>query len=150
MGKVLYIGFKGKNNASGRLAESLSPDHLLLTNSFEGLKKDIDSIGQEYDCAVVFGVDKTLASAVRIELSAAKGDKKYYSELRSDELAAALNAAGIKTVISDDPKTCLCNEAYWNALSRFEGRAIFIHIPTIRNADEAFLSKMRLDYSIYL
>ena len=139
MGKVLYIGFKGKNNASGRLAESLSPDHLLLTNSFEGLKKDIDSIGQEYDCAVMFGVDKTLASAVRIELSAAKGDKKYYSELRSDELAAALNAA-----------TCLCNEAYWNALSRFEGRAIFIHIPTIRNADEAFLDKMKLDYSIYL
>ena len=132
------------------MAESISPDHLLLTNSFEGLKKDIDSIGQEYDCAVMFGVDKTLASAVRIELSAAKGDKKYYSELRSDELAAALNAAGIKTVISDDPKTCLCNEAYWNALSRFEGRAIFIHIPTIRNADEAFLSKMRLDYSIYL
>lgn len=150
MGKVLYIGFKGKNNASGRLAESLSPDHLLLTNSFEGLKRDIDSIGKEHDCAVMFGVDKNLVSMVRIELSAVNDDKKYYSKLRSDELAAALNAAGIKTVISDDPKTCLCNEAYWNVLSRFEGRAIFIHIPTIRNADEAFLSKMRQDYSIYL
>lgn len=150
MGKVLYIGFKGKNNASGRLAESLSPDHLLLTNSFEGLKKDIDSIGQEYDCAVMFGVDKNLVSTVRIELSAVKGDKKYYSKLNADKFASSLDAAGIKTVISDDPKTCLCNEAYWNALSRFEGRAIFIHIPTIRNADEAFLDKMRLDYSIYL
>lgn len=150
MGKVLYIGFKGKNNVSGRLAESLSPDHLLLTNSFEGLKRDIDSIDKEHDCAVMFGVDKNLVSTVRIELSAVRDDKKYYSELRSDELAAALNAAGIKTVISDDPKNCLCNEAYWNALSRFEGRAIFIHIPTIRNADEAFLSKMKPDYSIYL
>lgn len=150
MGKVLYIGFKGKNNASGRLAGAFSPDHLLLTNSFEGLKKDIDSIGNGYDSAVMFGVDKNLVSMVRIELSAVNDDKKYYSELRSDELAAALNAAGIKTVISDDPKTCLCNEAYWNVLSRFEGRAIFIHIPTIRNADEAFLSKMRQDYSIYL
>lgn len=36
MGKVLYIGFKGKNNASARLAESIAPDHLLLTNSVAG------------------------------------------------------------------------------------------------------------------
>ena len=150
MGRVLYIGFKGKNNASGRLAELLSPDHLLLTNSFEGLKRDIDSIGKEHDCAVMFGVDKNLVYTVRIELSAAKGDKKYYSKLNADKLASSLNASGIKTVISDNPKDCLCNEAYLCALTRFEGRAVFIHIPTIRNADEAFLSKMRLDYSIYL
>lgn len=62
MGKVLFVGFKGKNNASGRMAESISPDHLLLTNSFTGLKKDIDSITEEYDLAVMFGVDKTLSS----------------------------------------------------------------------------------------
>ena len=150
MGRVLYIGFKGKNNASGRLAELLSPDHLLLTNSYEGLKKDIDQASEEYDYAVLFGVDKTLASAVRIELSAAKGDKKHYSKLNADKLASSLNASGIKTVISDNPKDCLCNEAYLCALTRFEGRAVFIHIPTIRNADEAFLRKMRLDYSMYL
>lgn len=150
MGRVLYIGFKGKNNVSGRLAESLSPDHLLLTNSYEGLKKDIDTVSGEYDYAVLFGVDKTLASEVRIELSAAKGDKKHNSKLNADKLASSLNAAGIKTVISDNPKDCLCNEAYLCALTRFEGRAVFIHIPTIRNADEAFLGKMRLDYSIYL
>ena len=147
---VLYIGFKGKNNASGRLAESLSPDHLLLTNSYEGLKKDIDQVSEKYDYAVLFGVDKTLTSEVRIELSAAKGEKKYYSRLIADKLASSLKAAGIKTVISDNPKDCLCNEAYLCALTRFEGRAVFIHIPTIRNADEAFLRRIRLDYSIYL
>lgn len=150
MGKVLYIGFKGKNNASGRLVESISPDHLLLTNSYEGLKKDIDQVSEEYDYAVLFGVDKNLVSTVRIELSAVRSDKKYYSKLNADKLASSLNASGIKTVISDNPNDCLCNEAYLCALTRFEGRAVFIHIPTIRNADEAFLRKMRLDYSMYL
>ena len=79
MSKVLFIGFKGKNNTSGRMAESISPDHLLLTNSFTGLKKDIDSITEEYDLAVLFGVDKTLSSTVRLEMSAAIDGKKLYS-----------------------------------------------------------------------
>ena len=96
----------------------------------------IEILNNKQTCRAVNTTDKTL--------------KKYYSKLNADKFASSLDAAGIKTVISDDPKTCLCNDAYWNALSRFEGRAIFIHIPTIRNADEAFLDKMRLDYSIYL
>ena len=56
---ILYVGFKGKNNFSGMLAECVSPKHLLLTNSFEGLKRDIDSVSNEYDQVVMFGVDKT-------------------------------------------------------------------------------------------
>ncbi|MBR4781354.1 MAG: hypothetical protein IK014_08350, partial [Lachnospiraceae bacterium] len=71
MQKVLYVGFKGKNNASGILTEQLSSEHLLLTNSFEGLKKDIDSICKEYDHIIMFGVDKSLVSTVRIEKAAA-------------------------------------------------------------------------------
>ncbi len=39
----LFVGFKGKNNASSVLVEELPSEHLLLTNSFTGLKKDIDS-----------------------------------------------------------------------------------------------------------
>ena len=54
MSKVLFVGFKGKNNASGRLAELISPNHLLLTNSFGGLKKDIDTISEKYDLAIMF------------------------------------------------------------------------------------------------
>ena len=43
MCRILFVGFRGKNNASGMLAEQLSPEPLLLTNSCPGIKKDIDS-----------------------------------------------------------------------------------------------------------
>ena len=45
----LFVGFKGKNNTSRILVEELSPVHLLLTNSFTGLRKDIYSISKKYD-----------------------------------------------------------------------------------------------------
>ena len=142
MSKVLFIGFKGKNNASGRLAELISPDHLLLTNSFAGLKKDIDSIKEDYDLAVMFGVDKTLVSSVRLEKSASMDGKRLYSKPELNKFAESLRSSGIDPVISDAPVRCLCNEAYWHALVRFEGQAVFIHIPTVKYADEAFIDKM--------
>lgn len=143
MGKVLYIGFKGKNNASARLAESIAPDHLLLTNSFDGLKRDIDSVSEEYEHVVLFGVDKSLIAEVRIEKSAVKDDKRLYSKLESSKLSEALKAAGINHVISDNPQNSLCNDAYWHALARYEGRAVFIHIPTIKHADDVFLETIK-------
>ena len=143
MGRILFVGFKGKNNASGRLVEFISHKYLLLTNSFDGVKKDICSIGNDYDCLVMFGVDKHLTTSVRIEESAVKDDKRVYSDLRSAKLAKSLMDAGIETEISDDPQNSLCNEAYWYGLTRFAGRAVFIHIPTIKYADEKFLNKMK-------
>jgi hypothetical protein len=44
MERILFVGFKGKNNASGKLVELISHEHLLLTNSFGGLQKDIYEI----------------------------------------------------------------------------------------------------------
>jgi hypothetical protein len=35
--KILYVGFKGKNNSSFKLVDSMKGDHLFLTNSFEGV-----------------------------------------------------------------------------------------------------------------
>lgn len=142
MSKALFVGFKGKNNASGRLAELISPNHLLLTNSFGGLKKDIDTISEKYDLAIMFGVDKTLVSTVKLEKFATMNDKRLYSKLGLIEFAEALILADIIPVISDEPRRSLCNDAYWHMLTRFEGRAVFIHIPTIKHADEAFLDKM--------
>ena len=137
MSKVLFIGFKGKNNTSGRMAESISPDHLLLTNSFTGLKKDIDSITEEYDLAVMFGVDKVLSSTVRLEKSAAMDGKKLYSKLELSKFAESLEIAGIDPVISDDPGKSLCNEA---CLSR--------HIPIRIGVNGGSLEKKL--YSMYL
>ncbi len=143
MGKVLFVGFKGKNNASGKLAAVISSEHLLLTNSFEGLKKDIDLAGEEYDRVILFGVDKTLTSSVRIEKSAAKDDKKRNSELDLPDLIESIKAVEIEAEVSDNPKNSLCNDAYWQALTKYAGRAVFIHIPTIKYADEMFLDKLK-------
>ena len=52
--KVLFIGFRGINNSSARLAEHLSSHKFLLTNSFTGLKKDIDLLPVRYED--IFGV----------------------------------------------------------------------------------------------
>ena len=53
MNNTLIVGFKGKSNTSSMLVEQLPSDNLLLTNSFAGLKKDIDSISGEYDQIVI-------------------------------------------------------------------------------------------------
>lgn len=41
MNTKLFLGFKGKNNASSILVKSISENSYFLTNSFEGLKRDI-------------------------------------------------------------------------------------------------------------
>ena len=143
MNNTLFLGFKGKNNTSCMLAEQLSPKHLLLTNSFTGLKKDIDSISGEYNQIVMFGVDKELSTAVRIERVAAKNGIKFFSKLDLEKLAEAINCAGIPTIISEKPTAYLCNEAYWNILEKFNGRAVFIHVPTIKHVDESFAQTMK-------
>ena len=78
MKDTLLIGFKGKNNLSGELVKALGQDYCLLTNSFGGLKKDIDSIGTGYDRVMLFGVDKTLTDTVRIESIAGEGRHQVF------------------------------------------------------------------------
>ena len=146
---VLYVGFRGKNNSSGILAENLSPECLLLTNSFEGLKRDVDSVSKEYDQVVMFGVDKTLTSAVRIEKAADKDGEKYDSNLDLDKLQKSLNMVGLRSVISENPTAYLCNYAYWHLLRKFTGNVVLIHIPTIKHADKVFEEKMRSALSRY-
>lgn len=77
MNQMLHIGFKGKNNASCILVKSISTDSYLLTNSFEGLKRDIENLDYSYDCVILFGIDKNLVNAVRIEKAAEKETKEY-------------------------------------------------------------------------
>lgn len=143
MSKVLFVGFKGKHNASGKLAAACSPKHLLLTNSFAGLRNDIDLAGEEYDHVILFGVDKTLTSMVRIEKSAAKDDKKVYTKLELSDLIKIIKTVEIEVEISDAPQNSLSNEAYWQALTKYDGRAVFIHIPTTKNADEKYINKLK-------
>ena len=147
---ILFTGFKGRNNSSSILAEQLSSEHLLLTNSFAGLKKDIESIDKEYDTVVMFGVDTTLTSTVRIERVASWDGIKRVSSLDLGWIADALNSAGLSTVISDTPTAYLCNAAYYHMLNNFSGKAVFIHVPPVRYVDDDFIRKMKFGFRIYL
>ena len=53
MSRRLYIGFKGKNNSSCIPVQFISKNHYLLTNSFGGLRKDIEMSGAAYDCIIM-------------------------------------------------------------------------------------------------
>ena len=80
MSEILFIGFKGKNNTSSALAKSISADSYLLTNSFAGLKRDIDLLSTSCSCVILFGIDKDLIHTVRIE-SIAKKETEIVSAL---------------------------------------------------------------------
>ncbi len=152
--RCLFVGFKGKQNSSGLLVTELSKslslsdasdssNFCLLTNSFDGVKRDIDSIEGSFDFVIMFGCDKSLNSCVRIERFAEKNGIKLETNLNLELLSKKLRNDGIENTISVIPTHYLCNEAYWYALQKFEGKAVFIHIPTIKNADESFLSKTK-------
>ena len=138
MSKTLYIGFKGQNNSSAALVNSLPGQHVLLTNSFTGLRRDIDGLSAEYDRICLFGADKSLTDSFRIEQCAEKDGVRLATELDTADISKRLAEAGIKSVISDTPTQYLCNEAYWCLLEKYRGRAVLIHIPTMRNFSSMF------------
>jgi len=41
---TLFVAFKGTGNSSHQLVSGLNGDKLFLTNSFSGLKRDIDNV----------------------------------------------------------------------------------------------------------
>ena len=65
--KTLYVGFKGIHNSSNKLVQNLQGEKYFLTNSFEGLKRDIENLVGEYEQVYMFGLDKALKDSVRIE-----------------------------------------------------------------------------------
>jgi len=115
----------------------------LLTNSFEGVKGDIGAIEGSYDFVIMFGCDKSLKDCARLERSAEKDGVKCETCLDVKLLSETLARNGVENVISETPTQYLCNEAYWYALQKFEGKAVFVHIPTLKNIDESFISKMK-------
>ena len=143
MKDTLLIGFKGKNNLSGELVKAPGREYCLLTNSFGGLKKDIDAIDAAYDSVVLFGVDKNLAGTVRIERTAEKDGIRCSSALDLEKMTDGFREAGLEAKVSETPTAYLCNEAYWHLLRKFSRRAVLIHIPTMKNADEFFTAKVQ-------
>ena len=143
MKDTLLSGLKGKNNLSGKLVKALGRDYCLLTNSFGGVKKDTDAIDAAYDSVILFGVDKNLAGTVRIERTAEKDGIRCSSKLDLERMTDGFREAGLEAKVSETPTAYLCNEAYWHLLRKFSGRAVLIHIPTMKNADEFFAAKVQ-------
>ena len=134
--KVLYTGFKGKSNASYQLLSKISGHKLFLTNSFKGLEKDIMNITDKFDLTMMFGLDTSLKETVRIESVAEVDGTEKLTTVDCKEIRNCLMASGIKCVVSELPTQYLCNAAYFNVLHKFDGKAVFIHIPSLKNMSE--------------
>ncbi len=130
---VLYSAFNGKNNSSFCLVERINGEKLFLTNSFEGLKKDIDGIEKKYSTVYMFGLDKGLKGSVRVEPCAEKDGETIYTEFNTAEIIDKLKKEGLKCKLAENPTHYLCNEAYYYMLKKVCRRALFIHMPPLKN-----------------
>ena len=140
--RVLYTGFKGKNNSSYQLLAKISGQKLFLTNSFDGLKKNIMDVKEEYDLIVMFGLDTSLKDAVRIENVAEWQSERIITKLACDAICKSMVAYGIPYVVSNIPTRYLCNAAYFHMLQKFAGKVVFIHIPSLKNMSESMMCKI--------
>lgn len=140
--KILYTCFKGKNNSSYQLLAGISGDKLCLTNSYEGLKRDIISTSGTYDLVVMFGLDKSLKNGIRVETAAEYDGCRKTTEIDAVKIKEFLEEKGVKCTISHVPTKYLCNAAYWHMLHKVDGRAVFFHIPSLKNMSEEMMEKV--------
>lgn len=143
---TLYVAFKGNGNSSNKIVRSLNGDKLFLTNSYDGLKKDIDNISGTYDLVYMFGLDKGLKGNVRVECVAQRGDKCLYSDVDINSIAMKLNQSGITANIGNTPTQSLCNEAYWYMLRKYNCHAVFFHVPSIKYITERFIERVQKSF----
>lgn len=139
----LYVGFKGKGNSSNKIVNSIIGEKLFLTNSFDGLKRDIENISKSYNSIYMFGLDKSLKGTVRIESAATRNNTTLHSALNLNALVEILNNNGIDASIGNNPRKSLCNEAFWYMLEKFKNKAVFFHIPSISYVNENFIKRMK-------
>lgn len=139
---ILYVGFKGKNNSSFVLVNKINKDRYYLTNSFSGLKKDIDNLIVDDRLVIMFGLDKTLFNKIRFDLCAKKNGEKLKTNVDISKYVNKLEKLNIDYYISKNTTKYLCNEAYYHMSNKNKGKAIFIHIPSIHHMDEEFLEKL--------
>lgn len=138
----MYTGFKGKNNTSFKLVSAFEGEKVFLTNSFNGLKTDIDNINEKFDWVYMFGLDKNLKESVRIEKCAEKERRRIYTTLDLESICKELSSENVNYFVSDEPTHYLCNEAYYYMLEKMSGKALFIHIPSLRNMTEELMKKL--------
>lgn len=132
MSKILFVGFKGKMNSSYQLVQALNGQKLFLTNSFQGLKNDIDSIQLDCHTVFMFGLDKNLLGTVRLDACAKHDSQIIRSFIDLFPIKQKLNEYDVKCDISEYPTRFLCNAAYYQMLCKTGGKTVFFHLPPLR------------------
>lgn len=140
--RILYTGFKGKNNSSCRLLSKISGEKLFLTNSFEGLKNDIANIAGQYDLVVMFGLDTKLRDMVRMERIAEYDGVAITTKIDCEAICKHMEENDIRCVVSEMPTKYLCNAAYYHMLHKTVENAVLIHIPSSKNMSEYMMEKI--------
>ncbi len=142
MRKILYVGFKGKNNSSYQLVEKICGDKLFLTNSFDGLKRDIENISFDYDVIYMFGLDRNLKDTVRIEKCAEMNNVVVNTQEDLSDFVKLFTKHNIKFSISEKPTHYLCNSAYYHMMNKIKCKAVFFHIPPLRKFSYDLMQKL--------
>lgn len=127
--KILYTAFKGKNNTSYQIASCLNGAVLFLTNSFQGLERDINTADGNYDVVYMLGVDKSLKDKIKIETCAEYSGERIFTAFNIPELEKRFTNK-LSCSISDCPTKYLCNAAFYHMLKKNKN-TVFIHIPSI-------------------
>jgi len=127
--KILYTAFNGKNNTSYQVASHFNGTVLFLTNSFQGVERDIATVANDYDVVYMFGVDKSLKNKIKIETCAEYNGERIFTTFNISKLEKRI-ADKLSYSISDCPTKYLCNAAFYHMLKK-KKNTIFIHIPSI-------------------
>ena len=139
--KILFTAFKGVHNTSLQLVDQTAANYILLTNSFQGLEKDISFVSGDCSIVYMFGVDKKLIDKVRIETCAKYNDETVCTDFNVHYLETKLKSAGISYSISDKPTRYLCNAAYYHMLKK-NPNTVFIHIPSLKGMSVELMNKL--------
>ena len=139
--RKLYTAFKGSHNTSFQLVNQINGDRLFLTNSFQGLEKDILSLSTDYDAIYMFGIDKNLKNSIRIETCANYNGEWVNTSFDILALEKAVKASDVSYTISKKPTAYLCNAAYYHMLKK-NCNTVFIHIPSIKGMNDVLMNKL--------
>ena len=133
MERILYSGFKGQRNSSFRLVSAFRGDKVFLTNSFEGIFRDIELLDTGYERVIMFGADKILTDSIRFELLAKKDSVLLRTRADLSEYCARAAESALEYAISKHPT---------HYLQKMDCPVLFVHIPTLKNSSTDFIEKL--------
>lgn len=143
MDNILYVAFKGTNNSSYQLVKQMNIAAFYITNSFAGVRRDIDSLPMSYEKIVMFGLDKALHETIRFEKVAQKDGRELHTTM---DVTPYLNRAkqnNVMYTISEIPTMYLCNEAYFYMLNKMTCPVLFVHIPSMQHMSDGFFERLK-------